>query len=45
MPLPAARLLRQALEATAQLDGPGQPKPLPVRDRFDQDPRPFLIGS
>ena len=45
MPLPAARLLRQALEATAQLDGPEQAKPLPVRDRFDQDPRPFLIGS
>ena len=45
MPLPAARLLRQALEATAQLDGPEQAKPLPVRDRFDQDPRPFLVGS
>ena len=45
MPLPAARLLRQALEATAQLDGPEQAKPLPVRDRFDQDPRPFLIRS
>ena len=45
MPLPAARLLRQALEATAQLDGPEQATPLPVRDRFDQDPRPFLIGS
>ena len=39
MPLPAARLLRQALEATAQLDGPEQAKPLPVRDRFDQDPQ------
>ena len=28
MPLPAARLLRQALESTAQLDGPEQAKPL-----------------
>ena len=45
MPLPAARLLRQALEATARLDGPEQAKPLPVHDRFDQDPRPFISGS
>ena len=43
MPLPAARLLRKALEATASLDGPAQGPPLPTRDRFDQDPRPFLV--
>jgi glutathione S-transferase len=42
MPLPAARLLRQCLEATAALDGPAAPRPLPVRDRYDQDPQAFL---
>ncbi|BEV35690.1 glutathione S-transferase family protein [Synechococcus sp. M16CYN] len=42
MPLPAGRLLRQALEVTAALDGPQQAKRLGVRDRFDQDPRDFL---
>ena len=42
MPLPAARLLRQALERTAALDGQDQPPPLPIRDRFDQDPAPFV---
>ena len=42
MPLPAGRLLRKALEETAALDGPAQPVPLPVRDRFDSDPEPFL---
>lgn len=42
MPLLAARLLRQALESTAALDGREQAEPLPTRDRFDQDPTPFL---
>ena len=42
MPLPAGRLLRQALEGTAALDGEAQPAPLPIRDRFDQNPEPFL---
>ena len=42
MPLPAARLLRQALERTAAMDGPDHPPPLPVRDRFDQDPSAFV---
>ena len=45
MPLPAGRLLRQALEATAALDGPEQPQRLPVRNRFDQDPTPFAMPS
>ena len=45
MPLPAARLLRQALERTAAMDGPDQPPPLPTRDRFDQDPAPFVGRS
>lgn len=42
MPLPSGRLLRQALEFTAQLDGDEQPEALPQNHRFDQDPRPFL---
>ena len=42
MSLHAARRLRQALEDTAALDGPQPGPPLPVRDRRDQDPRPFL---
>ena len=37
--------LRQALEATAALDGPEQPQRLPVRNRFDQDPTPFAMPS
>ena len=45
MPLPAGRLLRKALEATAALDGQEQPRRLPVRDRFDQDPMPFVTSS
>ena len=45
MPLPAGRLLRKALEATAALDGLEQPRRLPVRDRFDQDPMPFVTSS
>ena len=43
MPLPAGRLLRQALEATAAMDGPQQGEPLALRNRFDQDPSAFLI--
>ncbi|MGC6483869.1 MAG: glutathione S-transferase family protein [Synechococcus sp.] len=42
MPLSSGRLLRQALEFTAQLDGDAQPDALPQNHRFDQDPRPFL---
>jgi glutathione S-transferase len=45
MPLHAARRLRQALEHTAALDpvDPGaEGPPLAVRNRLDQDPRPFL---
>ena len=42
MPLAAARQLRQCLEATAALDGPASPRPLPNRDRYDQDPQAFL---
>ncbi len=48
MPLHAARQLRSALERTARRDpaNPGaQPAPLPVRDRRDQDPRPFLEAA
>ncbi len=42
MPLLSARKLRQALEATAILDGPEQGPAIPIRNRFDQDPSPFL---
>ncbi|MFZ9951763.1 MAG: glutathione S-transferase family protein [Vulcanococcus sp.] len=42
MSLHAARQLRRALERIAALDGPAQGPLLPVRDRRDQDPRPFL---
>lgn len=48
MPLHAARQLRRALERTAGLDpsDPGaRPAPLPVRDRRDQDPQPFLEAA
>ena len=45
MPLPAGRLLRRALEFTAAQDSPEQPAGLPTRDRFDQDPEPFMTGS
>jgi glutathione S-transferase len=48
MPLHAARRLRQALERTASLDpvDPGGEGPtLAVRNRLDQDPRPFLAGA
>ena len=42
MPLIAARKFRQALEATADLDSPENGPALPIRNRFDQDPVPFL---
>ena len=42
MPLWSARRLREALEATAQLDGDQQPPALPTRHRRDQDPSPFV---
>ena len=42
MPLLAARKLRQALENTAALDGASQGKPIPIKNRYDQDPAPFL---
>ncbi|AII43931.1 hypothetical protein KR100_11240 [Synechococcus sp. KORDI-100] len=45
MPLPAARLLRQALEATAALDGSEHPRPLPLHDRLDQNPEAFRTAS
>ncbi|MFM8525756.1 MAG: glutathione S-transferase family protein [Cyanobacteriota bacterium] len=41
MSLLAARCLRQALENTAALDGPGQGPLLPVQHRRDQDPLAF----
>ena len=42
MPLLAARALRQALEATACIDGPDKPQPIPIQNRLDQNPEPFL---
>jgi glutathione S-transferase len=45
MPLHAARRLRAALERTAALAGPEQGPPLPVRDRRDQNPAPFVALS
>lgn len=45
MSLHAARVLRQALEATAQLDPEcpqAQGPPIPTSHRLDQDPAPFL---
>ena len=42
MPLLAARRLREALESTACIDGAEQSIPLSIRNRFDQNPEPFL---
>ena len=42
MPLPAARLLRKALETTAKLDSSDRPRPISASDRYDQDPRKFI---
>ena len=41
MPLLSARKLRQALERTAQIDGPDQGPPIPTRHRLDQNPEPI----
>ena len=43
MPLLAARKFRQALEITANLDASTQGPPINTRNRFDQDPKPFLL--
>lgn len=42
MPLLPARRLRQAIEHTAGLDGQEHGHPIPVQNRFDQDPKGFL---
>ena len=42
MSVHAARRLRAALERTAALVGPEQGPPLPLRDRRDQNPAPFV---
>ena len=42
MPLLAARKLRQALEKTAQIGSSAQGPKLSTRNRFDQNPEPFL---
>ncbi|KGG23761.1 Glutaredoxin-like domain/phycoerythrin related domain fusion [Prochlorococcus sp. MIT 0702] len=42
MPLLSGRLVRQALEQTAALDGDEQPEAIPLQHRFDQDPQAFL---
>ncbi|HIK46886.1 MAG TPA: glutathione S-transferase family protein [Leptolyngbyaceae cyanobacterium M65_K2018_010] len=45
MSIYAAKRLREALEATAALGGEGQPDPLPVQHRRDQDPANFAAGA
>ncbi|QEY31314.1 glutathione S-transferase [Synechococcus sp. RSCCF101] len=45
MSLPAARLLRASLEATAALDGPDAAPPLPQEHRLDQDPAAFAAAA
>ena len=42
MPILSARALRQALEATAQLDGAEEGPPIHFKNRYDQNPLPFL---
>ncbi len=42
MPLLAARKLRQALERTAQIDSHKQGPSIEIRNRFDQNPEPFI---
>ncbi len=42
MPLLSARKLRQALEKTAEIDGPEQGQRITLQNRFDQNPAPFL---
>ncbi len=45
MPLLAARELRQALETTAQLDGPDSGPEIPIRNRFDQNSADFFNST
>jgi glutathione S-transferase len=45
MGLPAARLLRRSLEATAALDGPQAGPRIPTRHRHDQDPARFAAAG
>ncbi|MDG2991404.1 glutathione S-transferase family protein [Candidatus Synechococcus calcipolaris G9] len=45
MSIYAAKHLRQALEVTAALAGDGQPAPLPVNHRQDQNPANFNVSS
>ena len=44
MSIYAAKRLRTALEQTAALVGEGQPEPLPVRHRYDQNPVNFVVS-
>ncbi len=44
MPLLAARAFRQALEETALIDGPETAIAIPIKNRFDQNPEPFLTS-
>ena len=43
MSIYAAKHLRESLEKTAALAGDGQPQPIPIRHRRDQDPVNFAI--
>ncbi len=45
MPVLAARELRQALESTAAIDGDSQGIKIPFKNRFDQNPAPFINGQ
>ncbi len=45
MPLIPARHLRQTIELTAQLDGETQGPKIPIRNRFDQNPIPFIYSK
>ncbi len=45
MPLLSARKFRFSLEETAKLDGAEEGLPLSTTNRFDQNPKPFLIDS
>ena len=42
MPLLSARFLREALETTASLDSQEQGPKIPLRNRLDQNPEPFI---
>ena len=45
MPLLSARKFRIALEETAQIDSEEQGPPITTNNRFDQDPKPFLLTN